>query len=235
MRTIAIIPARGNSKGIHRKNMAELGGWPLLHHTLEAASGCVALDRVLVTSEDGAILKCVDDYNAKSGSNIYTHHRPYHLSQDEVHAVHPVLESYRHHAVSEDEYNAVVMLLPTSPFRTSRQIADAIKLFAADPARSVIGTTKVCPKNSLRYMRDDGTLTSLGVGANWNDQRQDVDAVYRVNGAMFISNPTRLADLRSFHHDNAKAFLMDQISSMDINTQDDLALAELIVRYLPHV
>lgn len=223
MRLLAVIPARGGSKGIPRKNLRVLAGLPLIAHSITAAQAAATVDRVVVSTEDPEIAAVARAWGAEVVD------RPQSLARDDS----PTLDSLRHTVAAletVDGYrpDAVVTLQPTSPLRTARHIDEAAALFAADPtADSLVSCVPVPhifhPRSVMR--RDaDGYLAPY-LPDPQPTRRQDKEPVLARNGAaIYITRTERLADF--VFGGRLLAYLMDEDSSLDIDVEADLALAE---------
>lgn len=214
IRRYAIIPARGNSKGIARKNLYPVAGRPLLFYTVSAALETGLFDQVVVSSESDEVLA----YAASLGATPRV--RPAHLSQDHVHSVHVVLDLIV--AMAMDPDSVVAMLLPTSPLRPSADIAGAVRAFeggAADSLVSVYRDTKHLL--NLRRIGAGGLLERV-VEGDPNVQRQELDELYVVNGSIYVSRAANLLERQSFHLGTVMPFVMGRRVSIDVNTLDDV-------------
>lgn len=223
MRFLAVIPARGGSKGIPRKNLRVLAGLPLIAHSITAAQAAATVDRVVVSTEDSEIAAVARAWGAEVVD------RPQSLARDDS----PTLDSLRHTVAAletVDGYrpDAVITLQPTSPLRTARHIDEAAALFAADPtADSLVSCVPVPhifhPRSVMR--RDaDGYLAPY-LPDPQPTRRQDKEPVLARNGAaIYITRTERLADF--VFGGRLIAYLMDEDSSLDIDVEADLAFAE---------
>ena len=223
MKAIAIIPARGNSKGIPSKNMQALGGKPLLGWTLEAALDSALIDKVLVSTESDRISQWVTD----TYPDVIVHHRDAWLSGDEIHAT-AVVSSCIGYA---DGYDALLMLLPTSPFRTTENINEALSLLS-DQYDSVVGVSEVgVPLIRLREIRSRYLVPVRGLAPDeLVRNRQLCDPLYVVNGAMFVCWLVHFQRHHSFHVGHVRAYIMTPEEGLDIDTPEDLEGARRIVR-----
>ncbi|WP_421866756.1 cytidylyltransferase domain-containing protein [Motiliproteus sp.] len=227
MANVAIIPARGGSKGIPGKNIIDLGGKPLLQWTVEAALEAQQVDRVIVSTD----CEQIADVARACGAEV-PYLRPAALAADEVHSIHAVLNvlnwlQQNEHALPEH----CAMLLPTSPLRSSQDIDRGMQRLAEDPEHSVIGITEArVPIISLRWVRED-RLEPIGEFPNLQLQRQDGDTLYRVNGAFFAASCEKLLKDQTFHSPDARPLLMNGHHSLDINTPDELALARVLIQH----
>lgn len=219
---IAIIPARGGSKGIPRKNLIDLGAKPLLSWTLESAFKAESVTRVLVSTDDPEIARTSIDLGAECLM------RPAELATDHIHAVHVVL-----HALETLQIDAelVLMLLPTSPFRQAYEIDDAIRTYRQQPDSDSL--VSVCELDKqilhLRNIRK-GFLVPLAETTNLNIQRQDLEPLYALNGSIYVSTPAKLLKNRSFHTSYTIPYIMPWLHSIDINSLQDLSLAKTLLQ-----
>lgn len=218
---VCVIPARSGSKGIPGKNLAELGGKPLLAWSIEAALRSRVIDRILVSTDSPEIAETARRFGAETPFT-----RPADLARDNVHAVQVVL-----HALDWLEQDGcaapegVMMLLPTSPLRRSEDVRDAVRLFRERDAPSVVS---VCDTGrymtNLRFLRG-GQLVMAVPSENRNAQRQGLEKLYGVNGSIFLARPHLLRREATFHMDGALGYVMEQWHSIDINDPRDLDMA----------
>jgi CMP-N,N'-diacetyllegionaminic acid synthase len=222
-RTVAIVPARGGSKGLLRKNLRDLAGKPLIAWTLAAAQAARGVDRLVVSTEDAEIAAVA----RALGAEIVE--RPATLAQDET----PTLPVLRHALDTLGEVpDAVLTLQPTSPLRTAAHIEAALAAFYADPrADSLVSTIDVPhvfhPRSVMK--RDaEGYLVPYLDEAQPH-RRQDKEPVFARNGAaIYVTRTARLAEY--VFGGRLVGFAMDAQSSLDIDTAEDLAHAEAILR-----
>ena len=221
MQTLGVIPARGGSQGIPRKNIVDLGGEHLINWTISHAKQA-GLNRIIVSTEDNEIAEIV---RKNEGVEIFDQPPP--MCEGKINAVNVilyVLESLKTKGEKWPEY--VFMLLPTSPFRNPIFLIKALKLML-DGAESVIGVCKTQAIPSLRFIRDKYLVPIQN--CELNVQSQDVEPVYGVNGAVFLTKSESLWSNRTFHVPGAVPLVMPSICSVDINTEEDLDFARLLV------
>lgn len=208
---LALIPARGGSKGIPRKNLAEVAGKPLIQWTIEAAQGASSIDRVVVSTDD-------DEIAAAVGVEVLR--RPAELAQDDT----PMAAVVRH-AVDELAPDVVVLLQPTSPLRTARHIDEAVAALGdADAVVSVVRVPHNFEPGSLLEL--DGThVRRLGAST---PLRQAKPELYARNGpAVLVLRASSVgADLCA---GDVVAYVMDARASLDVDTPFDLELASLLL------
>lgn len=219
---IAIVPARGGSKAIPRKNLVDLGGRPLIAWTIQAALD--AGIRPIVTSDDDEILAAAADCGAE------TLRRPSRLAEDSVHAVHAVLDSIDQLEKAGEQLDVVLMLLPTSPFRTAEQIRAALQLFLKKAPPAVISVEALDKQLiHLRQIDADGALVPF---LGWDEltaQRQDQPPLYGLNGSIYVAQCAVLQKNGTFHVPGALASVMPPESSIDINEPADLDYARYLL------
>ncbi len=223
---IAVIPARGGSKGIKGKNIVDFCGKPLIAWSIIEAVNSKMFDRVLVSTDSREIAKVARKYGAETPFL-----RPVSLSKGNVHSVHVVLHALTYLSETESyEPNAVAMLLPTSPLRSKINIIEAVKLYLTKNSNSVISITGTGKNlNNLRFIEKDSNYLSFVSGdIDPNEQRQGQKEIFTVNGAIFISNVRTLQEKKTFHSSNSLGYLMSKDSSIDINYPHDLQIAKQI-------
>ena len=209
MEIICVIPARSGSKGITNKNIINFNGKPLIAWTIEAALKVKKINRIIVSTDSHKI-----SLLAKK------------LGMDHVHASNVVLHTLKQLKKIEN-YNpkAVMMLLPTSPLRKPKNINDMIKIFENKMPSSIISVEKLRKyENNLRYIVN-GKLTKLNKKNNLHQQRQGQKSLYGVNGSIFLASTKKFLEKKTFHLEGAIGYEMDSLSSIDINSYEDLNLA----------
>tara|TARA_Y100001960_G_C14782185_1_gene887659 strand:+ start:9404 stop:10120 length:717 start_codon:yes stop_codon:yes gene_type:complete len=221
---LVVIPARGGSRRIPRKNIKKFCGKPLVAWTIEAAQGSQFVNKIFVSTDDLEIAGLCQSYGIPSPKL-----RDPSLAKDDVHAVKVVLNYLDSLQVNSEELPSIVlMLLPTSPLRTSADIDGAIGLLMDSGADSVIGVTEHSkPLVSLRWIREK-KLESVIPITNIHAQHQDFETLYAVNGAMFAARSASLRFHETYHMPDAIPFVMNQRSSVDINYEEDFRFAEYL-------
>lgn len=219
MKVLGVIPAREGSKGIRKKNIKLLNGMPLIYYTI-VESLKSKLDRVVVSTESEEIASISLSYG------IETIKRPNKLAEDESSAL-----SVIKHAVSkiDDNFDAVMLLQPTSPFRTNKHIDEALEIFEKDKdADSLVSVVKVPHRFHIsKQMRIDKNY--LYGGASFM-RRQDLNNEYyaRNGAAIYISKIDILEE--NILGKKIKPYFMNKIDSIDIDDLEDWFLAEAIFK-----
>lgn len=224
---LAIIPARGGSKGLSRKNIADLNGKPLIAWTIEAAKSCRYMDRVVVSTEDEEI----DSVSRESKAHVIK--RPLDLSDDTTPTIDVVLHVLER--LEEESYTPdyVMLLQCTSPLRTSSDIDRAIELFFnnEDSVDSLISVVKEeHPPWWLKTIGSDGLMKDFMESDKLKKtRRQDFPSVYRLNGAIYLAKTQALRAFRGFETGKTIPFIMSHRSSIDIDNELDLLIAQSIL------
>lgn len=224
---IGIIPARGGSKGIPRKNIRSMNGKPLISHTIRAALCSESIDKVVVSSEDQEILQISSEY----GADVIS--RPEELATDTASAellIKHVLESEKEKGIV---YRYAILLQPTSPLRNSLHIDEAIKKFNEQGAASMISVVEYeyTPFKCFTIDSDD-TLHGLYNNITPFMNRQNLPKCYLSNGAIYIFSAEEFLKNLSFYQEKCVPFIMNREESIDIDTLSDLEAAESVMKKL---
>lgn len=217
---LAIIPARGGSKGIPHKNIALTGGKPLIAHTIEAAKNCPCIDKVLVSTDDKEIAQVSRAYGAD-----VPFLRPVYLSSDTARSIDAVLHAISFCAGHDRPYDIAVLLQPTSPLRTGEDITHALDYFMEHNCDSLLSLSELEEHPILTRQIDAETkrLKPL-LSMNSTVRRQDMPPYYHVNGAIYINYCRDLTADTSLN-DNHYGYVLPFPHGLDIDTPQDLELA----------
>lgn len=221
---LAIIPARGGSKGLPGKNTMSLAGIPLIAHTIKAALSSKFIDEIIVSTDDQIIYDTAIEYGV-SPSFL----RPYYLATDDAKAIDTYIYTIdRLNAEQGVDIRDVTILQPTSPLRTASDIDDAIQLFREKEADSVISYTEEHhPVFWHKYLNADCTLESIFPETLAN--RQNMKKSYYPNGAVYVFR-TDLLKSYSYVTKNTYAYVMPRERSVDIDTIEDFKYAEFLMK-----
>lgn len=217
---IAIIPARGGSKGLPRKNLLALGGKPTIVWTLEAAMASETFDRVIVTTDD---LEIAETSSTVRGVRI--HDRPAELATDTATSMDVVFDVMEAEKASGEDI--VVLLQPTSPLRNAEDISLAFKEFSKGGCDALVSVTEYDTKAYWVMYLEDGLLRSLA--SNVAGRRQELPKLFIPNGAIYISTVANLKEHRSFTVGRCRPYVMPAERSVDIDTLKDLQEAERVI------
>jgi len=222
VRFLAIVPARGGSKGLPGKNIRPFAGQPLIVHSISAAQGCPLIERCVVSTDDPNIATVARSHGAEVIA------RPPELATDTARthdAVRHVLQMLD--TVGElPEY--VVLLQPTSPLRTADHLTACLEAFLASGAASAISVTMADSHPFKDFLVRDGYLVPLFGEEGLEQPRQLLPTVLKQNGAIYVVGARRFLDTNTFYIPPALPFVMTARTSVDIDTALDFAFAEAI-------
>ena len=222
---VAIIPARGGSKGLPGKNIKMLLGKPLIAYTIEAALNSNQVSRIIVSTDDNEIAKVA----IKFGAEVLK--RPDSLAQDKSRAI----DVYKYvigklQEGDGKEISEFIVLQPTSPLRTHYDIDNAIKLFRAKNAYSVIS---FCQENHPiswhKNISPEGKLISIFQDNIQN--RQEEKPTFFPNGAIYIFTK-KVLQTENYFSEDTFAYIMERNNSVDIDYQEDFEYAEFLLQKL---
>jgi len=212
---LAIIPARGGSRGLPRKNLLAVAGIPLVARAILAARACPHIRRCLVTTDDPDIGAIGVEYGA------HVIERPADLANDLA-----TTQAVVRHALSTSlaaEY--FVLLQPTSPFRTGAHVTACIEAFFQSDAESAISVTEAKESPFKAFVEQDGALQPLFSVENLHGPRQTLPRVLNQNGAIYLTSAEAFLRTDRFFIPPVMPFPMDAESSLDIDTALDYRIA----------
>ncbi|PSP32645.1 acylneuraminate cytidylyltransferase family protein [Halobacteriales archaeon QH_10_67_22] len=215
-----IIPARGGSKGVPRKNVRNLAGDPLIVHSIDAADGAQRLNEYIVSTDDEEIRQLSREAGAPAPAL-----RPDELAADET-PMEPVAE----HALKEFvdvTPETLVLLQPTSPLRGSRHIDEAIERYEETSATSLVAVTE---DHSNRWRRTEKGAVRLNY-TDGTQRRQKKQPEYVETGAIYITDVASFRDTGDFRAGDTALYVMEDDAAVDINTEFDFWLAEQFLHW----
>lgn len=226
-RIIAIIPARGGSKGIKKKNIYPLLGKPLIEYTIKEAQKSIYLDEILISTDDKEIARIAQ----KAGGRV-PFLRPPKISGDNATSEDVILHSLKWCKDNNHYYDYFVLLEPTSPLRKVKHIDYAIKeLLMNKKANTLISVTKVRQHPyQMKIINKFGFLDSYSRAYKGNIRRQDLPGVYIPNGAIYISQISTFNKKISFYGGQTIPYIMKEEDNWDINTYYDIKIVESILK-----
>jgi len=223
---LALIPARGGSKGVPRKNLAPLCGRPLISWTIAAARASKHLDRLIVSSDDEEIIAACRTEGCEAPFV-----RPAELAGDEARSIDVI-----HHAMrwieseSRQRYGYLVLLQPTSPLRAAADIDRCLQACHYGGAPAAVTVTEPDHSPFWMYAKDElGRLSPLITPPAPASRRQDLPRAFRLNGAVYAARWDKLRRWDSFMVDGVLGVDMPPERSVDIDRPLDLRLAELLI------
>lgn len=223
---IALIPARGGSKGVLRKNMSVITGKPLILFTVQAALNSRYIDFTYLSSDDDEILS----FGKSMGVQLIR--RPAEFASDTASASDVVmhfLKEIPEQLVQEDPY--IVYLQPTSPLRSGWHVDMALDQMESQGAHTLVSVVEMekSPFKSFS-ISENGRLQSLFDEKMSNARRQDLPKTYVPNGAIYIFRMSDFLDRAGFPSNGSIPFVMNEADSIDIDTEEDLRYLEYILR-----
>ena len=223
-RAVGIIPARGGSKGVPRKNMRQLGGMPLIQYTIEAARASRLSDFVIST--DDAEITAIAQMQ---GCTVIQ--RPAELATDSTAMIPVVIHAVQTLVNAGQQFDYVMLLQPTAPLRTSEDIDASLTLLIESGADTVVSVTPVpghCHPDWQFVIEDDHLhLYNREPWENLIPRRQLLSPTYTRNGAIYACKTSVLLENGSLYGSNVRAYVMPESRSVNIDSEFDLALAEL--------
>ncbi len=225
MKILVVIPARGGSKGIPHKNIKPLAGKPLIYYTIDVARQIVSDDDICVTTDDAEIIDCVESYGLK-----VPFVRPTELATDTASTYDVLLHALNFYEQQGKRYDAMLLLQNTSPFRTSGQVKEAIKLYSKDI--DMVVSVKECSANPYYCVFEEDSEGFLNISKGKGDitRRQDAPKVYEYNGAIYVINPESLKKMPLGKFARKVKYVMDDLRSVDLDTMTDWKYAEFIIK-----
>lgn len=218
-----LITARGGSKGIPGKNIKELAGKKLIHYSIDIARKFVSDEHICVSTDDEKIINAVQEIGLK-----VPFVRPSELATDKAGSYEVILHAVNFYLSQNKKYDTLVLLQPTSPFRTEKQVSEALDLYNNEMDMVVSVTqSKLNPYYNLFEEDANGFLkiskpTSI-------DRRQDCPDVYAYNGAIYVINVKSVLKNPLYKFEKIKKYIMDDISSIDLDTPLDWEWTEFLI------
>ena len=224
MRVLGLIPARGGSKGIPRKNIKLLGGKPLLQYTAEAALSASKLSRVILSTDDPEIA----DVGRRCGLDL-PFLRPAELASDETPTLPVVQHALRFVEAEGEQYDAVCLLQPTSPFRRPEDIDGCIELLESTDADCVITVLQVPAEYNPHwaYFQNEDGMLRLSTGENEPiPRRQSLPPAFHREGSVYVTRRQVLLEDGNLYGKRVVGFRVDPANSVNIDDLQDWERAE---------
>jgi len=225
-RFLGLIPARGGSKRLPRKNLLPLAGRPLLAWTIASARGARLLDRVILSTDDAEIAATGQEYGVE-----VPFMRPPELAGDKTATSEVMQHALQTLAAADDLFEYIVVLQPTSPLRSAADIDAAIELFIARQADAVISVCETDhPPEWCNKLPSNHSMADFFRPGIRSKRSQDLPKSYRLNGALYVYNVARLLATGSLEmDDNSYAYPMPRERSVDIDSAIDLEVARVLL------
>ncbi len=226
---LAIIPARGGSKGLPKKNIRSLAGKPLIAYTIEAAKQAEQVSPIIVSTDDDEIAAVAQKYGAE-----VPFLRPPELATDDAPAIDTFIYTIKRlREDSGQDHRECVVLQPTSPLRDARDIDNAIALFYEKQADSVIAVSELThPPAWAKKIDAHGILRDYFDAPAGSRNRQAFEKAFMPNGAIYVLKSALLMEKYSYYSDKTYAYVMPRERSIDIDDQWDFEFAEFMMKKL---
>ena len=224
MRTLFLIPARGGSKGIPHKNIKELAGKPLICYSIEAARGVTGDENICVSTDDEAIIECVE----KTGLKV-PFVRPAELASDTASSNDVICHAINFYKEKSIEYDNVVLLQPTSPLRTSEQIKEAMALYRDDI--DMVVSVKENLSSVVLFKENDKGYLEHAFDVSKGVRRQDALKMYEYTGAIYVINCKSVLEKGMGGFEKIIKYVMSEESSVDIDNMLDWYFCETLIEH----
>ncbi len=222
---VALIPARGGSKGLPRKNVLEMAGKPLIAWSIIQAQQSNIIDRVVISTDDKEITEVADSFGAE-----IPFVRPKELATDEAKGIDVILHALRWLREHRQAVDIIVVLQPTSPLRLTEDIDNSLNLFLEREADAVVS---VCRTEHHPYwsnvLPEDKCMKDFIRNEADKKNREELPEFYRLNGAIFITKADFMIQNEGYYGDNTYAYIMPAERSIDIDSHLDFRLAGLLM------
>lgn len=229
MKILALILARGGSKRLPGKNLRLLGSKPLILWSIDIAKGIPEICEILVSTDDSATASVC----AHAGA-LVPWLRPAEYATDTASSVDAALHALDWYESERGPVDGLMLLQPTSPFRTRGSVCRGIELFRKHDQQPVLGVSPTHAHPMWTLTMEGSYLVPFMRKHGLTTRSQDLPAAYIVNGSFYLIQPSQLRALRSFVAEKTVPLLIDAPQeALDIDTQWDFELAELIVKSLP--
>ena len=221
---LVIIPARGGSKGIPRKNIKALNGKPLIEYTIDCARAIAPDKNICVSTDDDEIIGVVQAY----GLHV-PFKRPAELASDTAGTYEVLLHALDFYERQGKHFDMVVLLQNTSPFRTPDHVKEALALY--DDGLDMVVSVKECAANPYYcvFEEDGEGYLHISKGEGNITRRQDAPKVYEYNGAIYVINPVSLKQMPLNKFSKRRKYVMDELHSIDLDTMIDWQVAEMML------
>lgn len=223
-RVLALIPARGGSKGIKNKNIIEVCGKPLISYTVEAARKSRYIDDVILSTDSEEIARVAAKYGAE-----VPFYRPQEFATDAAKTIDAVVSAINMLKERGREYDILILLQPTQPLRNEIDIDHSLELFLENGSKGLVSVCEVSDSPILiRVIKEDGAMYKL-LEMNSTCRRQDMPRYYKVNGCIYINLISEVKSSLSFN-DNEIPYIMPVNRSVDIDAWEDVAVMEFYLK-----
>jgi CMP-N,N'-diacetyllegionaminic acid synthase len=224
LRILALVLARGGSKRVPGKNIRLLGGKPLIVWSIDIVKGISEICDVLVSTDDLEIAKVARDAGA-----LVPWMRPAELATDTATSLGACLHALDWYEEEKGRVDGLLLLQPTSPFRSRKSVLEGVHQFRANTRRAVIGISPAESHPLWCFQIENGQLRPFLNTGGLHLRSQDLPPAYVVNGAFYLIAPERLRHAHSFFSDDMVPLVMEREESIDIDSEWDWKMAEMAI------
>ena len=227
MKLLSVIPARGGSKSIEKKNIQLINGFPLIYYTIKEAKKVKYITDLIVSTDDKNIAEISENYGAE-----VPFIRPKKLAKDDTLSIDVLKHSLKEmENIKKIKYDAILMLQPTSPFRKSKHINDSINIFLNNDCDSVVSVVLVNGYHPFRMKRMMGKKIINYIDQGFEDMRprQDLPKAYIRNGAIYLSKSNVIRHSNYIVGENCNGLVMQSQYSVNIDNKLDLEFAKFLM------
>lgn len=222
---VAIITARGGSKGLPRKNVLDLCGKPLIAHTIDAAIKSNIFDKIVVTTEDQEIKEVSIQYGAE------VINRPAELATDTASSIDVTEHSLTYLLNQGNTFSHFMLLQPTSPLRKENHIKESWEKYINQNANSLVSVVEVNhPPQKMLIENNNGAIVPLTQWEDLTKPRQQLEKAYQPNGAIYICNVEKFLENKNIFEKPLTIYKMNNKCSIDIDSSSDLLKATTILK-----
>lgn len=224
---LAIIPARGGSKGLPKKNIKPLLGKPLIGWTIEQAKSCKYIDEIFVSTDCPEIAEVAEHFGVKV-PNL----RPEELANDSSSSMSVLLYTIELLEKQGKTFDYVIMLEPTSPLRESKDLELAVeKLFSVEEAESIVGVCKVEAVHPAFLVGLKGEFIEPYANKAYKViRRQELDELYFFEGSLYISKTESLKKRENFYHEKCLPYVVPKWKSFEVDDEVDFCIIEALMK-----
>lgn len=228
MRLLALVPARGGSKRILNKNIRDLGGKPLISWTIEAAHGITEIADILVSTDSATIAQVAEVAGA-----LVPWLRPPELATDTATSIDVCMHALDWYEKEKGQVDGLILLQPTSPFRSTDSICRGIDLFRKRPTHTVVAFSPAESHPMWCYRINGNSIEPFNENHDLNKNRsQDLPLAYVISGALYIASSSYLRhNLGFLEKETSPLIIEDPLEAIDIDTEFDWNFAEQMIKY----
>jgi CMP-N,N'-diacetyllegionaminic acid synthase len=225
VKALYLIPARGGSKGIPHKNVRKLNGKPLIYYSIDIARSFTTDENICLSTDDLEIKKVAEEY----GLNV-PFMRPSHLASDTATSSDAIEHAYNYYHAKGIQYDVIVLLQPTSPFRTVIDLKNAWTVFNQENPDIVLGVKIASANPYLDIYEEENGVLKKSKTIEELTRRQDAPPVYQVNGALYLIKAASFLSNNSIQDmPIKKKSIMNRINSVDIDDPIDWLYCEFLI------